>query len=107
MGRTLQMWDRGGNTKDFEAGKPWLLRLFDQIHFYPVSADELVDIRQEFPDGNYPLRIEEGEFKFGDYKKFLSDHEDSIHSFKKNQQAAFDAEKKSWIETGELKYTKP
>lgn len=107
VGRTLQMWDRGGNTKDFEAGKPWLLRLFDQIHFYPVSADELVDIRQEFPDGNYPLRIEEGEFKFGDYKKFLSDHEDSIHSFKKNQQAAFDAEKKSWIETGELKYTKP
>ena len=29
---------RTERTADFEPGKPWLLRFFDQIRFYPVSA---------------------------------------------------------------------
>jgi urea carboxylase len=40
------------------AGKPWLLRFFDQLRFYPVSAEELLEIRRDFPLGRYPLRIE-------------------------------------------------
>ena len=35
---------------------PWLLRFFDQIRFYPVSAAELLEIREDFPHGGYPLR---------------------------------------------------
>ena len=38
VGRTLQMWNRYREGADFN-GKPWLLRFFDQIKFYPVSAD--------------------------------------------------------------------
>ncbi|MGH6750572.1 MAG: hypothetical protein ACREDP_00270, partial [Bradyrhizobium sp.] len=31
----------------FEPGTPWLLRYFDRISFYPVSADELLDLRAD------------------------------------------------------------
>ncbi|MGH8333576.1 MAG: carboxyltransferase domain-containing protein, partial [Pseudomonas sp.] len=48
VGRTLQMWNRYREVAAFD-GKPWLLRFFDQIRFYPVSADELLRIRRDFP----------------------------------------------------------
>jgi allophanate hydrolase subunit 1 len=39
VGRTVQMWNRWldarHGARDFELGKPWLLRFFDQIRFYP------------------------------------------------------------------------
>ncbi|RTL55728.1 MAG: 5-oxoprolinase/urea amidolyase family protein, partial [Rhodocyclaceae bacterium] len=38
VGRTVQMWNRHKQTADFS--KPWLLRFFDQIRFYPVSQEE-------------------------------------------------------------------
>jgi urea carboxylase len=50
VGRTLQMWNRYREVAAFD-GKPWLLRFFDQIRFYPVSADELLRIRRDFPSG--------------------------------------------------------
>ncbi|MBP6368305.1 MAG: urea carboxylase, partial [Nitrosomonas sp.] len=36
VGRTIPMWNRYRQTTDFKEGKPWLLRFFDQIRFYPV-----------------------------------------------------------------------
>ena len=47
VGRTVQMWNTYRATKEFTPGHPWLLRFFDQIQFYPVSADELLDMRLE------------------------------------------------------------
>jgi urea carboxylase len=47
VGRTLQMWNRYHEVADF-AGKPWLLRFFDQMRFYPVSAEELLRFRRDF-----------------------------------------------------------
>jgi urea carboxylase len=41
VGRTVQMWNRHRTTREFEAGKPWLLRFFDEIRFYEVSEAEL------------------------------------------------------------------
>ena len=40
VGRTLQMWNRWRQTADFTDGKPWLLRFFDQVRFFPVSEAE-------------------------------------------------------------------
>jgi urea carboxylase len=37
VGRTCQMWNRFHETADFAAARPWLLRFFDQIRFYPVG----------------------------------------------------------------------
>ncbi|HMW72084.1 MAG TPA: carboxyltransferase domain-containing protein, partial [Cellvibrionaceae bacterium] len=36
VGRTLQMWNTYKTTPEFS--QPWLLRFFDQIRFYEVSA---------------------------------------------------------------------
>src|SRR6202043_2373127 len=65
VGRTLQMWNTFQDT-------PWLLRSFDQLRFYPVSAEELIEIRDAFPHGKYPLQIETQEFRLKDYNAFLS-----------------------------------
>src|SRR5690606_27018317 len=47
VGRTLQMWNRYRQTKEF--AQPWLLNFFDQIRFYEVSQEELQRIRRDFP----------------------------------------------------------
>ena len=94
VGRTLQMW----NT--FHASPPWLLRFFDQIRFYPVSAAELLEIRETFPHGGYPLRIEEQEFRLKDYHAFLDSIRGESAAFKTGQQAAFEAERERWALAG-------
>jgi len=96
FGRTIQMWNSWRTTPEFEPGHPWLLRFFDQVRFYPVSADDLTEARLAFPHGQYPLRIEETEFSYADYKAALVRDRDSIQAFKQKQQAAFDAERQRW-----------
>ena len=102
VGRTVQMWNRGQNKTDFESDKPWLLRFFDQIRFFPVSEEELIDIRREFPKGNYNLDIQPAVFSFSEYQSFLQANQHDIEQFKKQQQTAFEAERDSWLKTGEL-----
>ena len=104
VGRTLQMWNRWQQTTDFRDGKPWLLRFFDQIRFYPVSAEELLQIRADFPRGKFRLNIEEQTLRLKDYNQFLEQHAASINAFKTGQQAAFDAERERWILTGQSNY---
>ncbi|MCP1649119.1 5-oxoprolinase/urea amidolyase family protein [Pseudomonas nitroreducens] len=103
VGRTLQMWNRYREVAAFD-GKPWLLRFFDQIRFYPVSADELLRIRRDFPLGRYPLRIEESELRLADYQQFLAEEADSIAAFRRHQRAAFDAERQRWIASGQAHF---
>ena len=102
VGRTLQMWNRWHRTAEFE--QPWLLRFFDQIRFFPVSEAELLQIREDFPRGRYPLRIEPTTFSLSAYNRFLADNSDSIAAFKSRQQAAFDAERERWIATGQATF---
>ncbi|QLF94727.1 urea carboxylase [Pseudomonas sp. ABC1] len=99
VGRTLQMWNRYRAVEAFD-GKPWLLRFFDQIRFYPVSAGELLRIRRDFPLGRYPLRIEHSELALADYQAFLDAEADGIEAFRHQQRAAFDAERQRWITAG-------
>jgi urea carboxylase len=53
------MWSRYRKNADFEDGKPWLLRFFDQVKFYEVSETELLQMREDFKAGRLKLRIEE------------------------------------------------
>ncbi|MFC3608235.1 urea carboxylase [Stutzerimonas tarimensis] len=103
VGRTLQMWNRYRAVDAF-GGQPWLLRFFDQIRFYPVSADELMKIRRDFPLGRYPLRIEETELRLSDYQDFLASEAEGIDAFRIQQRAAFDAERQRWIESGQAHF---
>ena len=98
VGRTIQMWNRFHATKEFT--RPWLLRFFDQIRFYPVSRDELLQIREDFPHGRFSPRIEESEFRLRDYHAFLKSIADECAIFKAKQQASFHAERERWEEAG-------
>jgi len=98
VGRTLQVYNRFRATREFE--KPWLLRFFDQIRFFPVSAEELLEMREAFPYGRYSLEIGEETFSLAEYQRFLAREEASIGAFKATQQAAFDAERRRWAEQG-------
>ena len=44
----------------------------------------------------YPLKIEETEFSYADYKAFLAREATGIAAFKSRQQAAFEAERQRW-----------
>src|SRR5262249_34044155 len=101
VGRTVQMWSTYGTRAPFSAQQPWLLRFFDQIRFYPVAADELLRMREAFPRGDLPLRVEEERFRFADYQAFLAREAGSIAEFRATQRAAFVAERERWRAAGQ------
>jgi urea carboxylase len=105
IGRTCQMWNRYKQTADFVDGKPWLLRFFDQIKFYPVTNAELTKFREDFPQGKVKLRIEETTFKLRDYQRFLAENSGEIATFTKKREAAFEAELQRWIANGQLNFS--
>jgi urea carboxylase len=104
VGRTVQMWNRYRQTGDFIEGKPWLLRFFDQIRFYPVSESELLKLRRDFITGHFKLRVEDTTFSLRQYNAFLQQNAASISAFKANQQAAFEAERERWKSEGKAEY---
>jgi len=102
FGRTIQVWNPVPRTQDFRDGKPWLLRFFDQIRFFPVTPAELEDWRSEFPQGRRPLRIESEVFRLGDYQRFLAEEHEGIAAFETARRAAFAAERQAWRASNEL-----
>jgi urea carboxylase len=100
VGRTLQMWNRHRSTAEFRPGSPWLLRFFDQIRFYEVSADELLELRAGFPHGQCGLMIEDATLRLANYQRFLADNATSIGDFRARQQSAFAAERERWRVAG-------
>jgi len=106
FGRTIQVWNTwvgsGKQADAFRDGKPWLLRFFDRIKFFPVSHDELTEWRRDFPLGRRAIHIEEGLFRLSDYRAFRDTHADSIAAFEHTRQGAFDAERARWQESGEF-----
>ncbi len=82
VGRTVQVWNTHRSTRDFEKGKPWLLRFFDQIRFYRVSAHELTRHREDFLTGKFHIRTVESTFKLKDYRAFLDRNATEISAFR-------------------------
>ncbi len=105
VGRTVQMWNTHVQTKDFREGKPWLLRFFDQVRFYPVTEAELAEMRKDFPSGKFTLRIEEDRFSLKQYNDFLKENAASIDAFRTKQKAAYIAERERWKAEGQENYT--
>ena len=100
MGRTVQVWNTWRSTVNFTGGQPWLLRFFDQIRFFPVSAAELAAAREAFPYGAYTVRTEDSVFRLADYRRVLATNAASIAEFKSRQQAAFATERQHWRDQG-------
>lgn len=104
VGRTIQMWNSLRTTASFQQGKPWLLRFFDQIQFYPVTADELLKLREDFLRGRFEADITETTFELGNYLEFLSSIEEDALKFRKHQQEAFKEERERWKALGLAEY---
>jgi urea carboxylase len=101
FGRTIQVWNTYRQAGPF-SDKPWLLRFFDQIRFFPVTHDELTEWRRDFPLGRRDIRIEETEFRLADYRAFLAENSVSITEFETRRNAAFAAERADWEQRGEF-----
>ncbi|RAP62865.1 urea carboxylase [Achromobacter sp. HZ01] len=96
VGRTLPIWNKFLKNPVFQDGKPWLLRFFDQVRFYPVTEAELDALRADFREGRAAVRIEEEVFDFAAHQRFLAHQADSIAAFQARQKRAFDAEVALW-----------
>jgi urea carboxylase len=104
VGRTCQMWNTYHVTREFQPATPWLLRFFDQIQFYPVSGEELLQFRDDFLHGRVQLDITESTFRLAEYREFLARHASDIGAHKARQQAAFEAERQRWEASGQIGY---
>ncbi len=87
VGRTTQMW----NT--YREPQPWLLEFFDRIHFYPVSAQELLELRA---DPSFAPRIESGTFSLPAHRQFLASIEPEAAAFQAMREQAFREERDRW-----------
>lgn len=104
VGRTIQMWNRLRHTTSFKPDKPWLLRFFDQIQFYPVEAGELLKLREDFLRGRFAVDITETIFDLGGYLKYLDSINESVQAFRERQQNSFKAERENWKALGLTEY---
>jgi urea carboxylase len=101
VGRTVPMWN-SHRRGSLYAEHPWALRFFDRITWYPVDHDELMELRSQAQAGRGIFSIEEGEFSYSDYRRFLDEHADSISACAERQQRSFSAERERWDESGEF-----
>src|SRR5258707_547093 len=100
VGRTVQVWNRYRQSASFRDGKPWLLRSFDQIRFYPVSEERLAEMREDFVHGQFDVAIEPVTLRLREYNEFLQVNASDIARFKCRQQEAFEAERERWRAAG-------
>jgi urea carboxylase len=100
VGRTVPVWNTYKRTSEFQPGKPWLLRFFDQVRFFPMPEKEVLEFRQAFLRGQVKLDIREEPFSVRQYRTFLKDDGADIAAFKGRQQKAFDEERERWAADG-------
>ncbi|GAB3277552.1 urea carboxylase [Kineosporia babensis] len=98
VGRTTQVW----RTHPRSGENPWMLDFFDRISWYPVSPEELLDLRADLAAGRGDLDITEGTFSLAEHQQFLDENADSIEEFRQRQQAAFAVERGAWEAAGEF-----
>lgn len=98
VGRTLPIWNKFLKNPQFEADKPWLLRFFDQVEFFPVDEGELTRWRAAFREGDPSgaIEIREERFSFAEHRRFLAENAPEIERFRVRQQAAFQTEVARW-----------
>lgn len=84
VGRTIPIWDKFVlNTHS--NGRPWLLSVFDQVEFYPVTEAELDRLTEKVEHGSYVMETEDSVFNFGEYMDWCEAHKESIEAHLKQQ----------------------
>ena len=105
VGRTTQVWNHRHPlpAPGFDPEHPWLLRFFDQIHWYPVGAEELLDMRADVAAGRGDsVRITDGSFSLAEHEKFLADNAADISVTRESMEQARAEERERWSAGGEF-----
>ncbi|GAB21835.1 putative urea carboxylase [Gordonia polyisoprenivorans NBRC 16320 = JCM 10675] len=105
VGRTTQVWNHRHpqTTPGFDPEHPWLLRFFDRIRWYPVSAEELLDMRADVAAGRGDsVRITDGMFSLSAHQQFLDAHADEIDATRGAMESARAEERERWSQGGEF-----
>lgn len=104
VGRTTQIWNHRHplSAHGFEPEHPWLLRFFDRISWYPVSAEELLDLRADMAAGRGHVDITDGVFSLAEHDAFLADNADDIAATRAAMEAARAEERRRWSAAGEF-----
>ncbi|WLP91143.1 5-oxoprolinase/urea amidolyase family protein [Gordonia sp. NB41Y] len=105
VGRTTQVWNHRHPlpANGFDPDHPWLLRFFDRIRWYPVSAEELLDMRADVAAGRGDsTRITDGTFSLGEHQRFLADNAEDIVATRTAMEGARDEERRRWALGGEF-----
>ena len=100
VGRTVQVWSRWHAPRGFDREHPWLLRHFDQLRFFPVSEEELLDRRADIEHGRGGVDIEPAELRMAEYHAFLDAHAPEIDAFRSRRERAFREERERWAAAG-------
>ncbi|MDR3660154.1 MAG: urea amidolyase, partial [Mycobacterium sp.] len=86
----------------FEPEQPWLLRFFDQVSWYPVSSEELTEVRADVAAGRGTVDITDGEFRIADYLSFLTREAQDIAAVRQRMVLARSEERARWEASGEV-----
>ena len=74
VGKTVPIWN---SYKE----KPWFMKSFDRVSFYPVSEKELEQLRTDFRKGKFQLEIQNGVFSITKYLQKISECYQEIYEF--------------------------
>ena len=77
-------------------------RFFDKVSWYPVSSDELTDLRADVAAGRGTVDITDGEFRIADHLAFLAREADDIAAVRQRMTAARNEERARWEASGEI-----
>ena len=105
VGRTTQVWNHRHplSAPGFDAENPWLLRFFDRIRWYPVGAEELLDMRADVAAGRGDsVRITDGTFSLAEHQRFLDANAADIAVKRAHMEAARAEERERWSQQGEF-----
>ncbi|MFV8053117.1 5-oxoprolinase/urea amidolyase family protein [Mycobacterium sp. 48b] len=104
VGRTTQIWNHRHPlvAQGFDPEHPWLLRFFDRIQWYPVSAEELLDLRADMAAGRGRVEITDGTFSLAEHEQFLAANAEDIATTRAAMEAARGEERERWAAAGEF-----
>lgn len=104
VGRTTQIWNHRHPlvARGFDPEHPWLLRFFDRIQWYPVSAEELLDLRADMAAGRGRVEITDGTFSLAEHEQFLDANAEDIAATREVMEAARAEERGRWSAAGEF-----
>ena len=68
------------------------MEFFDQVRFFQVSEEELIDLRAKFRTGQYALDIEQKEFSMAEYNAMVQGMAPEVAAWKAQQRVAMEVQ---------------